>query len=176
MGWRKLCLEVVKMHPRLMSPEFHRLVELLVDRFMDRTIMENYVEWALSELEAGLDTSNLRILAGLSQPLYFADVDHYFKATLVDLEIDLPPGDVLLRQWACQIAYDIASGVKLPQEGCAEISALYRHLDYTPELHNWDVLEDGYLPEGSGYSAGLNSAIVDEAKALLASSFCIKET
>lgn len=160
------------MNPRLTSPAFHKLLELLVVRSSGRAIMEDYVEWALSELESGLDTPNLRILAGLAQPLYSVDVERYFKRTLADLKIELPSDDLFLRQYVCQLARDIVSGAMSPTEGCRKIVGLWFHLDHTPELRNWDVLEDDLYVYGGKGGDGMNSAIVKEAKALLARSFC----
>jgi hypothetical protein len=44
--------------------------KLLVNRALGLAAGEDYVNWAVSMLQAGEDTLNLRILAGLSKPLY----------------------------------------------------------------------------------------------------------
>ena len=57
----------------------------------------------LVRLEAGLDTPNLRILAGLTKPLAPWEVDRYFDRTLSELKVDLPSSFVILRRRACQV-------------------------------------------------------------------------
>jgi hypothetical protein len=129
----------------------------------------DYVDWALSELLAGSDTPNLRILAGLPRPPYWLDVEHYFEGTLADLGLTLPEPRSYLRQYAREIARAIVSGETLPVDGGYELYQIWQVLDYPASLRNWLYLMDGLDPETFGEleDAELETAIRGEAKRLL---------
>ena len=171
---------------RLTPSGIQKLFELLKDRALSWAAGEDYVEWAWSMQEAGLDTPHLRILAGQNWPFDRWELDRYFSQTLVDLEVELPPNDVPLRQCVCLMARCIVEGVITPAEGCRNIALLAcsSHYTYaTPELQDelryWDMLKvrqisvDEYGEEHFyGKDEDFISAIMARAKALLASSFC----
>ena len=157
-----------------LSPAFQ---EILFKKFTDTAILEDYVEWALSELEAGVDTPNLCILAGLTKPLYWWDLEHHFDKTLDELKVILPQREHFLLQCARKIAGEIVSGSIAPVAGCHKIYKIFLVLEYPSELSNWlyldEELEPGTYRELSG--AIWDAAIVREAKALLASATCANE-
>ena len=163
----------------LTKPEFRTLFELLVNRYRhDRHNREgDYVAWALSALESGLDTPNLCILAGLTTPLDGWEVARYLWRTLVDLKIDLPdelPSDDVLRwQLMCQTAHNVVTGAVSPRQGCTEIENLSATFGGSgiEELDWWGLLDDGCWESlDLSNATDLDSAIVEAAKALLASS------
>jgi hypothetical protein len=174
------------MRSRLTPSGINKLFELLKDRALGWAAGEDYVEWAWSMQEAGLDTPHLRILAGQDWPFDRWELDRYFLQTLADLEIELPPNDVPLRQCVYLMARCIVKGVITPAEGCRNIALLARSSYYTyatPELQDelrfWDMLEvrqisvDEYGEEHFyGKDEDFVSTIMARAKALLASSFC----
>jgi hypothetical protein len=165
----------------LTEPMFRTLFELLVNRYRhDRYNREGeYVAWALSALESGLDTPNLCILAGLTEPLTDWEVERYFWRTLTDLKIDLPdelPSDDVLRwRLMCQTAHNVVTGAVLPRQGCTEIYNLSATFSGSgiEELDWWGLLDDGCWESlDLSNATDWDSAIVEAAKSLLASSFC----
>ena len=164
----------------LAKPEFCTLFEFFLNKYVSYRYPadEDLVAWALSELEAGLDTPNLRILAGLTESADSWEVERYFNRTLDDLKIELPdgppPDDMFRRQLMCQTARDIVLGAVSPREGCSKIYLLSvtQGGSGIEELDSWGLLDDGCLPKEMDPGVDWDSAIVLEAKALLASSFC----
>ncbi|MDQ3253056.1 MAG: hypothetical protein M3R15_03975 [Acidobacteriota bacterium] len=64
--------------------------KLLAERHMGMATYEQYVDWAVSCLESGVDSKNIRILASLQKPLYSSEVEDYFGRSLGDLGWELP--------------------------------------------------------------------------------------
>lgn len=171
---------------RLTSSEIQKLFELLVKRALGRATGEDCVEWAWSMQEAGLDTPTLRILGGQDWPFDRWELDRYFLQALADLEIELPPNDVRLRQCVYLMARCIVEGVIPPAEGCRNIAELacssydtYATPELQGELRYWDMLVVRQISvdeHGEEYFHGEDedfvSAVMVRAKALLASSFC----
>lgn len=51
---------------------------------------EDYVDWVVERLGDGLDTPNLRILAGFNPRFEWYEIEHYFIKTCKELNIELP--------------------------------------------------------------------------------------
>jgi hypothetical protein len=157
----------------LPKPDLHRLLEFLLHRRIHGATDEQRVEWALFALEAGLDTSNLRILAGLTKPLDPWEVERYFARTLADLKLELPSQLEFLRRHVCQVARDIVTGAIWPAAGCKTMINLWSDLGEDPEQYYiWSDLDDGYWHDQGLTDVEVDLAIVLEAQALLASALC----
>lgn len=109
----------------------------------------DYVDWAVSELVAGLDTPNQHILAGLPMPPYWPDVEHYLERTLADLRWSLPEPEAYLQQSLREVARAIVSGDISFFEGRDEIWRVSRALGYPDSLADWPLLDEGIDPATS---------------------------
>jgi len=151
--------------------------ELLLKKFTGDAILEDYVAWALTELESGYDTPDLCILAGLTKPLYWWDVEHHFHKTLDALNLVLPERKDFLVSYVCKTAREIVSGSLAPVDGCRKIYKILLTLDYPSELSNWiyldEELEIGTYQDLNG--AAWDAAIIHEAETLLANTTCADE-
>jgi hypothetical protein len=150
-----------------MSPATRKL---LARRSLGSATSSDYVDWALTELLAGTDTPNLRILAGLPKPPYWPEVQLYFARTLDDLGLTLPEPEAYLREYVQDIARAILSGVTAPMDGCHEIYEIWMETGYPGHLHDWVFLDEGLDPETYRElsEAELEAAIRRGAEALLA--------
>jgi hypothetical protein len=101
-----------------MSPTTRRL---LAKRIIGIARTGEYIDWALSELEAGVDTKNLRILAGLSEPAFWSEVEFYFQRALDDLGLKLPDEDAYLEQYVQEVLRGVVSGEIEPSDGWQEV-------------------------------------------------------
>lgn len=136
---------------------------------MGALFREAYVDWAVEALVDGLDTPNLRILAGLQKPLIWGEVDHYFELALSELCIPIPGDEETVRSYLRDIAGDIVAGAIPPSEGCREVYRISVDLDYPDDLRPWLHLDDGLDPETYDDLMGptLDAAILKEAARLL---------
>jgi hypothetical protein len=102
----------------------------------------DFVDWAVEELVASRDTPNLRILAGLPKPPYWAEVEYYFRRTLEDLGWEMPERVTYLRQYARETAADILSGAIPALDGRDEIWRVSHALGYPTSLRSWIYLDE----------------------------------
>ena len=84
-------------------------------------------EIGLAGLEEGLDTPSLCILAGLSKNESHFQIDHYFKLTLQELNIQLPDKRQAAIEYALAIVDEILENKKDVITGTSEIR--YKAID-----------------------------------------------
>lgn len=121
--------------------------KLLVLRSRGTLTPQNIVDWAYTELLAGRDTPNLRILAGLRAPLDLWEAEHYLEATLDDLVWQWEDGTPFWNEYILEIAREVLSGLRSPILASQEIYSLYRDMGYPVELSNWLYITDGLDPD-----------------------------
>jgi hypothetical protein len=63
---------------------------LILNRSLGAAIPEDYIDWAVNQLQSGIDTPNLRILAGLSVKFDNEEIESYFTKVCKELDIDAP--------------------------------------------------------------------------------------
>ncbi len=146
-----------------------QLDNLLWKRALGRVVTGDYVDWANQGLLCGLDTPHLRILAGLSPPYAWWEVEHYFARTLEDLGWTLPQPEEIRQNRLREIARKIVDGVVSPVEGCRELCAVLREWDYAEVSGDWFWFEDKQDPRTGARLPlpRLEAAIRQEAEALL---------
>jgi Pentapeptide repeats (9 copies) len=98
------------------------------------------VNWAVTELVAGRDSHNLRILAGLSGD-DARETEEYFNKALADLTIPFPDRCELLIQYCGDIARNVAHGAMPPMSAFNVLSQVTMTLRYPPPLRCWTQLE-----------------------------------
>lgn len=119
---------------------------LLVRRFLGIARTGEYIDWALSELEAGVDTRNLRILAGLSGLDSSFEVEFYFQRALDDLGLKLPDEAAYLEQYVREVLRGVVSGEVEPSDGWSQVHTVWLALDYPAHLCDWVLLGDDLEP------------------------------
>jgi hypothetical protein len=145
-----------------MNPE---TIKLLAERYMGTATYEQYVDWAVSCLEKGIDSKNIRILASLQKPLYSSEVEDYFNRSLKDLGGETPDPKECIIEYARSFAREILSGQISPPEGCRKIYRIAIALQYPRELMSWLYLDEGLEPGPYNDLDGkeLDEAIIEEA-------------
>ena len=120
------------------------IYELLAKRIMKEAIPEDYVQWAEGLLQKGEDRESVKILAALTltKPVYWFDVDEYFKKVLKDLKIDDSDDEAILMEYSKLVAQRIIDNTIEPVEGVHKLSQVYVASDYCERYSNWDLLED----------------------------------
>jgi hypothetical protein len=98
---------------------------------------EELVDWAVSELVDGLDTPNLRILAGLSFPHCRSEVEQYFAWVMDDLGYPLLGREEAVRNYVRLVAEAILAGTLPPLEGFNEVYAIAAREDFPSYLGEW---------------------------------------
>jgi hypothetical protein len=147
-------------------------IKLLVEQHMGMATYEQYVDWAVSCLEAGIDSKNICILASLQKPLYSSEVEDYFNRSLKDLGWELPDPKECIIEYARSFAKEILSGYVSPLEGCRKIYRVVVALQYPRELMSWLYLDEGLEPETYRDLEGeeLDEAIIKEARRFISES------
>ena len=121
--------------------------KILAERYLGTATAEDYVDWAVSCLEADLDTKNIRILASLRNISSLYEVEDYFKRCFKDLNLTMPDRRECLFQYARGVAQRILSGEFSPLYGCSLIYGVVRELGFPGEMISWVFLDDGMHPE-----------------------------
>ena len=146
--------------------------QLFARLHMGSTSSEEIVDWAVTLLEGGLDSPNLRILASLNlvKPLEPTEVNDYFSRTLRDSQITFPAAEECLRSYMVDLAADILAGRREPIAGCRAIYQVVRALDYPADLRQWDFLDDWLDPDDYRQlsRSEIKERIVQEARRLAA--------
>jgi hypothetical protein len=147
-------------------------IKLLAERYMGMATHEQYIDWAISCLESGIDSKNIRILASLQKPLYSSEIDDYFNRSLKDLGWELPEPKECIIEYARSFAKEIVAGQVGPLEGCRKIYRVVVALEYPRELMSWLYLDDGLEPGTCRDLQGqeLDEAIVKEARRFIGES------
>jgi hypothetical protein len=83
------------------------IIRLFARRALESRTPDDLVEWAVSELVDGLDTPHLRILAGLTKPLYWSEVEEIFARALEELGLSEPSSVESLWRYALFIAQHV---------------------------------------------------------------------
>jgi hypothetical protein len=110
---------------------------------LQRTQTEDYVEWATSMLEAGEDSENLRILAGLSRFASPFEAEEHFRKARKELGISEPTKVQAIRDYAIHLAQQIIDETIPFQQGVEILSQLCYSNDYPKYLMGWYNLDDG---------------------------------
>ena len=126
---------------------------------------EAIVAWAEDALGRGVDTPNLRVLAGLARGSLESEVSEYFLATLSELsQPPIAPEERALGV-ARVTANSIVTGETSPSEGVAVVhSVAVSPLGHPPTLQPWCDLHSGFRrAAGSSKVEFLGGAALDDA-------------
>ena len=147
-------------------------IKLLAERYMGMATSEQYVDWAVSCLESGIDSKNIRILSSLQKPLYSSEVEDYFNRSLKDLGWELPEPQECIIEYARSFAKEIVSGQASPLEGCRKIYDVVVVLQYPRQMMPWLYLDEGLEPETYRDLQGKewDEAIIKEARRFISES------
>ena len=146
-----------------------KLVKILALRRLNLAAASEAVDWAMSALEAGADSPNLRILAGMPEPLNDFEVDDCLQRTARDLGYATADPDMHVHAYVRDIAADIVTGRLRPKDGCVELKRVARAFQ-GPDLVVWvGLAEDFYLADQvTTVNLGdLEDRIIEQAKLLL---------
>lgn len=132
---------------------------LLGERARGRVHSEDLVEWAVQELVDGEDGPALRVLAGLSRPFYWSEVDQAFTAVLDEIGIAEPPREECLWRYARLLAQRILQDETAIVPSLGRLKELWEDLDNPGALQGlaylhyswWDVErgEETFYYEGA---------------------------
>lgn len=122
------------------------------------------IEWAVSQMEEGVDTPHLRILAGLSVTDEEPVVSGYFGLVLQDIgEAPLDDIEVRLGQ-ARALASEMISGTIVPSECAHRVhDVAVGPLNHPAVLQPWCDLDGGFVTESGGPVRVLSEAELDRA-------------
>jgi hypothetical protein len=122
---------------------------------------EDYVEWAMTMLEAELESNNLKILAGLSKLASPFEAEYYFKRAKLELGIFEPTKEQAIKDYAIYIAQQIIDEIIPYRRGVEILDQLCCTNDYPNYLMEWYYLDnwlddidngESYDPEFDGKS------------------------
>jgi hypothetical protein len=149
-----------------MPPKLRKLFAL---RYLGGAASKDFsadvVDWAISELVDGNITDSLSILAGLTPPVHWQELDYYFQRTLDESGWTAPPEDECLRLYARDIAGELTSGAVAPLKGCDRIYEITEQLGYPDDMSTWLYLHERLEPVSYEelQGAALEQAIREEA-------------
>lgn len=125
----------------------------------------SFSDWAISKLEEGYDTGNLRMLASMFNEQVFLEVEGHFRRTLTELDWKIPERRECLDRYSRFVASEILEGKIAPVDGCWQLYDLNFSLDYPTYLSNWS----GIYWAGEDLSRDDHETLIkEEAQNLLA--------
>jgi hypothetical protein len=102
----------------------------------------DYIDWAGEMLVYGSDSRSLRILAALDKFTASYEAEDYFRRSIEELSLELPPRDVAIRSYACDIARQMKKGRIPLRDGVRALFQICIATDYPPEFIVWYELCD----------------------------------
>ncbi len=112
----------------------------LIAGFDNKLIGEKELSnWAVTQVEKGIETESLILLAGMS-PSDYNDGLELLKKTVSELGFSWPSQKIISLVSAKIIAGQILSGEILPNEGCSKIGEINQYLDWPKELSSFGLL------------------------------------
>ena len=122
--------------------------ELIAARlYLDMAISKDLIDWAVSMLESGFDSSSVRVLAGLSEPLDRIEVLEYFKRAKTELNIPEISREDAITFYGCDICRKILRGEISPSDGAKRIYEIFQNDDNNKDFLIWLKIDDaiGYV-------------------------------
>ncbi|EAZ90260.1 hypothetical protein CY0110_04593 [Crocosphaera chwakensis CCY0110] len=123
---------------------------LLLNRALNCAMAEDYIEWAVERLCEGVDTPNLRILAGLNPKLEKDEIESYFRYTCKELNIDSFPrlDEPLTMAGRIKRAYELD---ELSAETVVYMMDQVYTKYYEPLLFVWSLIVEELSLKGTGH-------------------------
>ena len=154
-----------------MPPVPPSTTQILAERALDMECGQACVEWAAGLLEAGFDSLNVAMLAGMTPPLNHFEVARRRDQVLADLGIaDVSKSDAV-RAWAAeQLRQAWTGGSAGRRTALRKVSALCVSNNYLDELYDlylldcaWDDLDElGHSLHWPGATAETIEDLVEE--------------
>lgn len=108
------------------------------------------VDWAIAMLELGIETPNVLMLAGISQPTNYYEVSPYLHAALRELHLPEKNGDSAIISYCIFSAKRIASKEQIRMH-LRELLNNYYRLDRSDLLLDFSLLEWAWQDIETGY-------------------------
>lgn len=108
------------------------------------------VDWAIAMLELGIATPNVLILAGISQPTSYYEVEPYLHAALRELHLPEKNGDSAIISYCIFSAKKIANKDQIRMH-LQELHKNYYRLDLSDILLDFSLLEWAWQDIELGY-------------------------
>jgi hypothetical protein len=146
-------------------------------RALGRPPNRTWVDWAVRALERGQDGSNLRILAGLTEPFDYFDTVRYLDGALGEAGVKLVPQSEAISAYAEELVSFLADQPSLRTEALSHLAGLCVDAGYSQALMPFYLLhfarQDLFAGQDQHYWNGADSANIEaivetEARAWLA--------
>ena len=147
------------------------LRELLLAELAGELRGGTVVDWAVAELERGVDTPATRVLAGLGGSCSLSEVEPYFASALAERGVARPVDENGLRRGhLLDLATDLLEGMLAPDVARKRIHAeVVGPLGHPTDLKPWCFLWEGLDPVtfDTLSDAEAGEALKEEARKLL---------
>jgi hypothetical protein len=148
------------------SPIIESRIIFLARLEMHEVSDEEIVEWANNELLLGSDTPSLRILAGLENPIYPADVQNYLHRSLKELTIVTDEKEDIA-QYVKLLARKTIDGVISKREMASKMYDVWIYTKYDERYLEWDYIDDCYGLIGFMDERDIENRIIGECEHIL---------
>jgi len=146
-------------------------------RALGRPPTTSWVEWAVQELEEGRDGSNLRILAGLSEPFDYFDTIRFADRALAEAGLDPLEQAEAITAYSWELVSSLAEQPSFTTEALSQLAGLCVDTGYPKSLMPFYLLhfarQDLLAGDDQHYWNGADASNIDgivqnEARAWLA--------
>lgn len=151
------------------TPHPEPIVDLLAVYFTGGASSAALSDAAVRALEAGLDSTALRMLAGLSGETNTWELESLIQRMLRELGLSMPDRPTMVRMMAHPLARDFLAGRLSPEAFVNRLYALSHH-DTREGHHPWCLLHDEWTLASEGTASSLEEAVAamrEEAERLV---------
>jgi hypothetical protein len=110
-------------------------------RMLKKCSIENYAEWAVGQLEKGVDSKNLRILAGIELKSSLFEAEDYFQRAVHELHLTEPSKKIAIEAYSACIAEQIIERKVPARAGVKMLFRICSECDYPKNLMIWFNLD-----------------------------------
>ena len=147
--------------------------EILVHRALNRIVDGQWIEWAASMLEKGLDSYHLRILAGETPPYFQSELISLADKTFEELGLNWSDTERAVRRYAAELLADLLAGTREAASVLKSLKDLCLEMKRPPYLYDFymlhyallDLQEEENTPYWSGaHPSNIFRIITDTAR------------
>lgn len=136
-----------------MPPVTPSTTQILAEKALDMECGQACVDWAVGLLEAGSDSMNVTMLAGMTPPLTHFEVASRRDQVLADLGVAPLSKSEAVRVWAAEHLRHAWEGGASRRAALRTVSALYVRNDYQEALYDFYLLDCAWDDLGEAGSA-----------------------
>ena len=140
--------------------------KILMDKSLNKDIDESWIDWALEMMEAGFESNNLYILAGITKPYNQFELQELTSKVLTDLKLDFSDREKVVKDYVYFLISSSINNVGSYLKTLRELKDIYLDLGMDDDYADFSLLywakDDLTETENQYYWDGADSENIDQ--------------